>query len=112
MAGWQVLLSTNSHWPVAGLQESSVQTLLSSQVLGAENSHAPVVVSQESVVQALLSLQTFGVFEQAPEPERAGSQTSIVQRLLSLQKTTGVLFGVVAATPAVFSGESCATPPV
>src|SRR5438552_131057 len=112
MAGLQVLLSVNTHWPLAGLQVSSVQRLLSSQGACGVETHWPLAGVEVSVVQPLLSSQTTGGFEQAPEPESAGLQTSVVQLLLSLQKTTGVLFGVVAPTPAVFSGESCATPPV
>jgi hypothetical protein len=45
--------------PVAVLQESAVQTLLSSQTLGVKTH--PVDATQMSVVQALLSLQTIGV---------------------------------------------------
>ena len=49
---------------------------------------------------------------QAAPPGTSGSQTSVVQRSLSSQMTTGVLFGVLAATPGVLSRVSCARPPV
>jgi len=49
-------------------------------------------------------LQTTGVFEHAAEAAIVGSQVSIVQLSLSLQKTTGVLFGVLALTPGVLRG--------
>jgi len=48
-----------THAPVAVLQVSVVQTLLSLQTL-VVNLH-PIVVSQVSVVQALLSAQKIGV---------------------------------------------------
>jgi hypothetical protein len=49
---------------------------------------------------------------QAAPPCASGSQTSFVQRLLSLQTTTGVAFGVEAWEPGVFGVLSCVTPPV
>src|SRR6266404_2646715 len=112
MGGLHVLLSTNSHRPVAGLQVSSVQGLLSSHGGPGVKTHWPLAGLQMSDVQPLLSSQTTGGAEQAAEPAAAGLHMSIVQLLLSLQKTTGVLFGMFALTPGVFSGESCATPPV
>src|SRR5947207_1280362 len=78
------------HWllgvktqPVAGLQVSSVQTLLSLQTMGVKTH--PVAGLQVSAVQALLSLQTMGV---KTHPE-AGLQVSEVQALLS-SHTMGV----------------------
>src|SRR5258705_153438 len=112
MAGLHVLLSTNSHWPVAGLQVSVVQPLLSSHGGTGVKTHWPLAGLHTSDVQPLLSSQTTGGCVQAAEPATTGSQMSVVHKLLSLQKTTGVLFGVFAPTPGVFSGVSCATPPV
>src|SRR5262249_23494963 len=80
MAGWHVPLSTNSQAPVLGLQESSVQSLLSLQVFSV--CWQPCVGSQTSVVQALWSSQSSapGLFWQPV----AGTHTSFVQTLLSL----------------------------
>ena len=81
--------------PVAGLQLSSVQALLSSQLSGVVPG-LQVPFSQTSpVVQAFPSLQAveFGVKTQSPV---IGSQESVVQGLLSLQ-----VFGVPAHTPLV-----------
>jgi NAD(P)-dependent dehydrogenase (short-subunit alcohol dehydrogenase family) len=67
--------------------------------------------SHTSSVHALPSSQTTGGLLHASKPRLVGSQMSVVQRLLSVQKTTGVLFGVFAATPWVSRGESWASPP-
>src|SRR6185369_4083677 len=55
--GTQVPLSVDTHWPVDGLHESSVQGLLSLHCTVFVVWHEPDVVLQDSVVQALLSLQ-------------------------------------------------------
>src|SRR5262249_30580647 len=75
-------------------------------------SHRPVVVLQTSFVHALLSSHTTGTCVHAAEPASPEVQRSVVQGLLSVQKTTCVLLGVMAATPGVSGVLSCATPPV
>src|SRR5262249_51296138 len=107
-----VMFGVNTHCPLAGLQLSAVHALLSLQVTLGVGTHSPFAWLETAVVHAFWSSQTTGVLEHAAEPALVGSQVSIVQRLLSLQNLTGVLFGVVALTPAVLSGESCAMPPV
>src|SRR5512143_869407 len=93
MVGWQdgsLLLSiVNTHCPVAVSQESSVQTLLSSQTLA--TCWQPWTGSQLSVVQAFWSSQLSapGVCVQPV----AGLQASVVHTLSSLQ-ATGTLIGV------------------
>jgi hypothetical protein len=67
--------------PIAGSQESSVQTLLSLQLIGVWT-QLPVAVLQVSVVQALLSLQ----MSAAPLMQTPPEQTSpVVQAFPSLQ---------------------------
>jgi hypothetical protein len=101
------VLLVKTQAPVAGLHESSVQTLLSLHTVGAPDTQTPpeqvspvvqallsehgavlsvktqpVAGLHESVVQTLLSLQTIGVLTQAPVE---GLHESAVQALLSLQ---------------------------
>jgi len=68
--------------PVAGLQESAVQALLSLHVAEISACTQPVAESQESDVQALPSLQ----FKADPGTQTPPEQVSFtVQTLLSLQ---------------------------
>ena len=75
-----LVLFVNTH-PDAGLQLSIVHALPSLQLTGV-NTHWPVAGLQASVVQRLLSLHcVVPVFWHVPV---AGLQASVVQRLLSL----------------------------
>src|SRR3990172_8078421 len=79
--------------PVAGLQESSVQTFASSQLVAAPPTQAPAA-QVSLVVQALASLQA-AVLLVYTQPV-AGVQVSVVHTLLSLQ-----VIAVPPQTPAV-----------
>src|SRR5688572_5135454 len=101
---------SNTQSPVEGSHSLVVQMLLSSHTTGVVKQ--PVVESQSSSVHSSLSLQSIGLGIHAADPDAFGSQMNSVQGVLSGQRVTGVCFGVLAPTPAVLSGESCATPPV
>jgi hypothetical protein len=77
-----LVLFVKTQAPVAGLQLSVVQTLLSLQTVGAPGTQLPPPQASP-VVQALPSLQGFVLFANT-QPE-AGLQLSVVQTLLSLQ---------------------------
>jgi len=99
------LLLVNTH-PVAGLQESFVQTLLSLQVSGAPPLQVPPP-QVSLVVQALPSLQELVLFVKT-QPV-AVLQLSVVQALLSLQTSVpcsqtlvvGLQVSVVHALPSL-----------
>ena len=95
-----VLSLVNTH-PEAGLQESSVQTLLSLQTVGAPGVATPPMQTSPDV-QALLSLKVLVLSLVNTHPE-AGLQESSVQTLLSLQTIAapGVATPFTQASPEV-----------
>ena len=70
--------------PVAGLQESAVQTVPSLQLGGGPPTHAPLA-HVSAVVQALPSSQ--GAVLLVNTQPNCGSQVSVVQGLRSLQRS-------------------------